>query len=550
MINKSHIQILIQVIRLGFTKYKILYFLSFVSAISILLETIAMSFLSSLSGRRFIIFNDYFNTVNGNLIFIFILFFFVLRFITMYYVESKYIYIARLLQHYLSALTLEKIFNEKLKVIERKEVGYYISMAGDEASKCSEILNSFLRVLNSVIIGVLYFIMILYFDFNFLYVLLVFFIVNAGVVNWVMKKIFRLGNESVVLGRSAASIFLDALNSLRTIKSFGMGIFIHENYSLYMEKYQMTNFRITALSLFNKLFPLISLFLLFDMYVMYDFLHLHKLNVSYLLTIFFMLMRLLTIVGDLLQTTSTVVSNLKLTNDIMSFSSDKKELRTGVAVKDINSLKVMDVDFGHLADKMIFKNLNLNFEKGKSYIIIGKTGSGKSTLLDLIMDFNTPSKGEILINNVNSMNIDEKALTEKILYVGQESMVFNNTIKYNLEIDKKYDDATIDKYLLIADLKNTVDLFDGKLEHLLNYRGTNISGGQKQRLNLVRALLRQPDVLILDESVNALDSNTRITVVSNILEEYKNKIVIIVAHDKDIMGLVDEVIDLDIVNSN
>lgn len=465
----------------------------------------------------------------------------------MYYIESKYIYIARLLQHYLSALTLGKIFSEKLKIIEKREVGYYISMAGDEASKCSEILNSFLRVLNSVIIGILYFVMILYYDFNFLYVLLIFFLINGLVVNWVMKKIFRLGNESVNLGRSASSIFLDALNSLRTIKSFGMGEFIHTNYSFYMEKYQMTNFRITSLSLFNKLFPLISLFLLFDIYVLYDYMVIHKLNITYLLTIFFMLMRLLTIVGELLQTSSTIVSNLKLTGDIISFSSEKKELRKGLAIQEVSTLQVSNITFGHNPEKTIFNKLNLTFEKGKSYIIIGKTGSGKSTLLDLIMDFNTAQDGEILVNGMLATLIDEKVLTDKILYVGQESMVFNNTIKYNIEIDKKYDENILDKYLTIVDLKNTVNSFDDKLEHLLNYRGTNISGGQKQRLNLVRALLREPDVLILDESVNALDSDTRIKVVRNILTEYKNKIVIIVAHDKDILNLVDEVIDLDTI---
>lgn len=547
MINKSQIQILIQLLKLGFSKYKILYFLFVISLISILLETIAMSFLSSVSGRPFIIFNGYFRTLNANLIFIIILFFFVLRFISMYYIESKYIYIARLLQHYLSALTLGKIFSEKLKIIEKREVGYYISMAGDEASKCSEILNSFLRVLNSVIIGILYFVMILYYDFNFLYVLLIFFLINGLVVNWVMKKIFRLGNESVNLGRSASSIFLDALNSLRTIKSFGMGEFIHTNYSFYMEKYQMTNFRITSLSLFNKLFPLISLFLLFDIYVLYDYMVIHKLNITYLLTIFFMLMRLLTIVGELLQTSSTIVSNLKLTGDIISFSSEKKELRKGLAIQEVSTLQVSNITFGHNPEKTIFNKLNLTFEKGKSYIIIGKTGSGKSTLLDLIMDFNTAQDGEILVNGMLATLIDEKVLTDKILYVGQESMVFNNTIKYNIEIDKKYDENILDKYLTIVDLKNTVNSFDDKLEHLLNYRGTNISGGQKQRLNLVRALLREPDVLILDESVNALDSDTRIKVVRNILTEYKNKIVIIVAHDKDILNLVDEVIDLDTI---
>ena len=288
MIKKASYNFLIQLIVLGFKKYKILYLLSILSIVSIILEAMAMSLMGSLSGKKFIFFNDYLQTVNGNLIFICVVCFFIIRFIALFYTEASYAHIARQLQVYLSTRTLEKIFNERLKVIEEKEIGFFISMAGDEASRSSEILNSFLRIVNSILVGILYFIMILYFDYNFIYILLAFFVINFFVIRKVIKKLIKLGNESVILGRLASSIFLDSLNSLRTVKSFGMNRFIHDKYYANMNSYQITNYRIFALSLFNKLFPLITLFLLFDIYVVLDYTHHQTLSAVYLLTIFFL----------------------------------------------------------------------------------------------------------------------------------------------------------------------------------------------------------------------------------------------------------------------
>ncbi|MBK8396239.1 MAG: ATP-binding cassette domain-containing protein [Leptospiraceae bacterium] len=210
----------------------------------------------------------------------------------------------------------------------------------------------------------------------------------------------------------------------------------------------------------------------------------------------------------------------------------------------VTHIQFDNVSFAY-GNTTIFNNLNLLFEKGKSYAIVGQTGSGKSTLLDLIMDFNTPASGQVFIDGINTQEIDEKSLANKILYIGQDAIIFNDTIRKNLEINTHYEEETISKILSLSCLEETIASFENGLEYLLQYRGTNISGGQKQRINLARALLRNPDVLILDESVNALDEITRQKVVENIKSEFQNKIIIFVTHDRDILNFVDEIIDLD-----
>ncbi len=547
-INKK-IVILKKVVLLAFSKYKILYILSIISILSILIETLAMSLLSSISTRNYVIFDNKLKNLDPLLVFNIALLLFLARFVTMSYIESRYVYVARLFQHYLSETTFNKILNEKLREIEKQEIGYFISMSGDEASKCSEILNSFLRALNTITIGIFYFIMVLNYDIKFIYILLIFFIVNYFFMKKSMKKLYKLGNESLILSRNSGSVLLDAFNSLRTIKSFGVSNFIHKNYSEKMYEYQMTNFKITTRSIFNKIFPVIILFTLLGIYVFVDIYYVKKLNITYLLALFFMLMRLLTIIGDLFQTSSTVISSLKLTNDILNFSQKENIKRIGDKLNHVDKIEIKGISFGYTANNILFKNLNLLFTKGNSYAIIGKTGSGKSSLLDLIMNFNIPNEGVIEINEINALKYDENDFVNKILYVGQESMIFNDSILHNLQMDNIYDLNKINKMLQIAKIFDTVYAFDEGLNYKLNYRGTNISGGQKQRLNIARALLREPDVLILDESVNALDSETRKSLVIDILKEYEHKIIIFVTHDKDILNLVNHVYDLDKLKS-
>jgi ABC-type transport system involved in cytochrome bd biosynthesis fused ATPase/permease subunit len=211
-INKK-IGILKKVVILAFSKYKILYLLSVISIVSIIIETLAMSLLSSISTRNYIIFDNILKNLDPLIVFNIALLLFLARFVTMSFIESRYVYVARLFQHYLSETTFNKILNEKLREIEKQEIGYFISMSGDEASKCSEILNSFLRALNTITIGIFYFIMVLHYDIKFLYILVIFFLVNYFFMRKSMKKLYKLGNESLILSRNSGSVLLDAFNS-------------------------------------------------------------------------------------------------------------------------------------------------------------------------------------------------------------------------------------------------------------------------------------------------------------------------------------------------
>ena len=160
------------------------------------------------------------------------------------------------------------------------------------------------------------------------------------------------------------------------------------------------------------------------------------------------------------------------------------------------------------------------------------------------MNFQVPTFGKIKFNDFDSLTLDELALSNKILYIGQETVILNDTIKNNLFIDEKLSEENFKMCADMVDLDSILNEFPDGLNHSLHFKGTNLSGGQKQRINILRALLRYPDVLIIDEGLSALDVFSRETIFNNIKKYYTNKLLIIVSHDLDLINLVDEKIYL------
>lgn len=177
------------------------------------------------------------------------------------------------------------------------------------------------------------------------------------------------------------------------------------------------------------------------------------------------------------------------------------------------------------------KNLSFTLEKGKSLGIVGNTGSGKSTLLELLGRLYDPTSGEIYIDDVPLRNIKLKSLRSKIGYVPQDAFLFSDTIANNLRFGKE--EATEEE--LVASTKlasvhaNIIDFKDG-YETLLGERGVTLSGGQKQRISIARTLIKKPRVLLLDDSLSAVDTETEEQIIDNINNLTEGKTVFMVSH--------------------
>ncbi|MBL6877590.1 ABC transporter ATP-binding protein/permease [Flavobacteriaceae bacterium] len=162
-------------------------------------------------------------------------------------------------------------------------------------------------------------------------------------------------------------------------------------------------------------------------------------------------------------------------------------------------------------------NINFKLKKGDKLGIIGKTGSGKSTLLNLIVRLYNLDEGEIKVDTKNINSIDIQSLRSHIGYVPQDVFLFSDTIENNIKFGSiNSTDKEIINVCKIADIHNNIEGFENKYKTLLGERGVNLSGGQKQRISIARALIRKPKLLIFDDCLSAVDTETEENIIKSL----------------------------------
>ena len=221
-----------------------------------------------------------------------------------------------------------------------------------------------------------------------------------------------------------------------------------------------------------------------------------------------------------------------------SFSSDTK-LKGKIEFRNV-SFKYPD------ADEYVLKNISFKAEKGQTIALIGSTGSGKSTIVNLIMRFYDVTDGEILIDDKNIKEYKLEALYKKIGYVPQRAVMFNGSVKYNISYgDKKVSDDLIKKVSKIAQASEFVEKMSKGYSSNISQGGTNISGGQKQRLAIARAIAKAPEIFVFDDSFSALDYKTDYVLRKKLKENTKDATNVIVAQRIGTILNADKIIVLD-----
>ncbi|MBI3874314.1 MAG: type I secretion system permease/ATPase [Arcobacter sp.] len=191
------------------------------------------------------------------------------------------------------------------------------------------------------------------------------------------------------------------------------------------------------------------------------------------------------------------------------------------------------------------KNLNLHIKQGEKVAIIGKIGSGKSTLSKLIMNLYTPTSGSIMYDGTDVRLIDPVDLRRSIGYVPQEPFLFLGTIKDNITIGENFaSDEDLIEASKIAGLNTFLGKHEAGFDLLVGERGDGLSGGERQSITLARALISKPNLIMLDEPTNSMDSQTEQAFITNMQKVIKDKTVLIMTHKMSILQLVDRVIVL------
>lgn len=199
------------------------------------------------------------------------------------------------------------------------------------------------------------------------------------------------------------------------------------------------------------------------------------------------------------------------------------------------------------ASNYALKNINIKVKSGDTLAIIGRTGSGKTTLVNLLTRLYDIDEGNILVDGNDIKNISLTALRENIGYVPQESFLFSTTLSENIgfSFEEKAEKERIIEAAKLSELYNNVIEFPEGFNTILGERGVTLSGGQKQRTSIARAIIKNPGILILDDSLSAVDTQTEEKILENLKEIMKSRTTIIISHRISTIKNADEIIVLD-----
>lgn len=214
-------------------------------------------------------------------------------------------------------------------------------------------------------------------------------------------------------------------------------------------------------------------------------------------------------------------------NEILMLESEKSE---GEQIRNIDTIEFKDVGFAYEQSKPVLSEVNFRINRNEKVAIVGNSGNGKTTTISLLLGFYETNKGTVLINGIPLSKINTSSLRKKMGVVSQDIMIFEDTVRYNLNLGRKFTDDEIIQALKTVNLFDTINALPEGIDTVISPSTHNLSGGQKQRLMIARLLLRQPDFIIMDEATSALDIETEKAISKYINSISNNITLLIISH--------------------
>ncbi len=366
------------------------------------------------------------------------------------------------------------------------------------------------------------------------------FFCGAGLLLMIRKKMResqRTGKEISVATNGLCDASVQHVDGIKTTKSYGMEERSAHLFSGLAE--EVAQMRLKATRNYAEAgfwFQVGSILTLsFILYVAFEVL---ALPTAGLLLLLFLFARMIPLFSGIQQGYQRYLEDLPAFTKVMEIlarceaaaetkvkSSEEVQLRQGIQLVQVS------FTYGREGEALTIRNLDLTIEAGKTTGIVGPSGAGKSTIADLIMGLLVPNRGQVLVDGMLLGSERIRSWRRQIGYVSQDTFLFNDTVRANLLwACPEADDNEINRALESAAAKEFVSKLPDGLETVLGDRGVQLSGGEKQRLALARALLRRPSLLVLDEATSALDSENEKRIQSAIKELHGRMTILIITH--------------------
>ena len=243
-----------------------------------------------------------------------------------------------------------------------------------------------------------------------------------------------------------------------------------------------------------------------------------------------------------------IIEVRQATKRVLEISDKKADVNNDLAESNFefnSSIEFKNFNFSYEDNTHVLEDINFTINKGETIGVVGKTGSGKTTFIKQLLRLYPIKENTLLLDGKGIEKYYDYSVREKIGYAPQEYQLFSKSIKENV-LFYRYDlEDRLDEVLEQADIKKDISRFKDGIDTLVGENGLSLSGGQKQRLGIARALLSNPEILILDDSLSAVDSNTEKTIIENIKKTREGKTNIIVAHRISAVRHADKIVVLD-----
>lgn len=379
-------------------------------------------------------------------------------------------------------------------------------------------------------------------------------LIPLPILSFIIYKVSSIINRKSKImqkSQSAISTFVqDSFSGIRVVKFFNKEKYIEKNYGIKVKDYQdkALDLAKTEAYFFTIILFVIGLLNVAILYIGGKNYFEGKLSVGTIAD-FFMYINILiwpfSMVGWVSSVNQRAAASMSRVNEFMDIKSeivntnfDNYPIRGDVEFRNVSytypntGIKALD-------------SLSLKLEAGKSLAIMGKTGSGKSTIALLLCRLIDPDEGEILIDGKNLKNHNLELYRKHIGYIPQESYLFSDTIENNIGFAIDHPTHTlIEEYAKKADVHKNIVEFKEKYQTMVGERGVMLSGGQKQRICIARALIKKPEILIFDDSLSALDTETEENILQNIENDIKSCTSIIITHRESSAKRADFILNL------
>ena len=436
-----------------------------------------------------------------------------------------------------------------MKFFSSRKAGEIISRFSDadniNDTVAETVLSLMLDVIMSVVGGI-----IVYFQNQYLFFISVVLLLLYTIIVFSFKGILKKVNREVLENNSQmTSLVIQSINGIETIKTYNLEKRIQDETEFKYLKVLKSSLKRTKIGIFLgtlseivELLGSMAIIWIGSMQVINGKLTLGEMMVFNTLLGYFT-EPVKNLIG-LQPTIQTAMVSADRLGEVIDLDIEQKDERI-IPNNLKGDIEIKNLDFRYGTREQILKNINMKIKKGEKIALVGESGSGKTTLAKLFLKFFDFEKGEININDFNIKDIDITFLREKISYISQDIFLFNNTIKENLILNET---IKIEEVIEMAKKINAYD-FINQLPQRFNYvieeNGANLSMGQKQRLSILRALLKKPDILIMDEATSNLD-----TITENIIQNTLNNLdmemtIIIIAHRLSTIRMCDRIYVLD-----